>query len=133
MNVIKDNQTTIYGGNTMGLFDRFKKSNTTEKILTHNLGGCIITKSLLENKSQLKWIFREQSCNEIDNGWRAIGDSDTQEYINIAENNIVVDFDRLVEIEPAVLSIYLLPVGTDLEFDSDRKVFIDTNTGKEYR
>ena len=117
----------------MGLFDRLKKSNTTEKILTHNLGGCIITKSLLENKSQLKWIFREQSCNEIDNGWRAIGDSDTQEYINIAENNIVVDFDRLVEIEPAVLSIYLLPVGTDLEFDSDRKVFIDTNTGKEYR
>jgi len=65
---------------------------------------------LLENKSQLKWIFREPSCNEIDNGWRAIGDSDTQEYINIAENNIVVDFDRLVEIEPAVLSIYLLPV-----------------------
>ncbi|MBQ7359606.1 MAG: DUF2185 domain-containing protein [Lachnospiraceae bacterium] len=117
----------------MGLFGRLKKTNSAEKLQTHNLGGCIITRSLLEKRSQLKWIFREQSCNEIDNGWRAIGDSDTEEYINIAENNVVVDFDRLVEIEPAVLSIYSLPVGTDLEFDRDRKVFIDTNTGKEYR
>lgn len=116
----------------MGLFDRFKKTDTTEKLVSHNLGGCIITRSLLEKKSQLKWIFREQSCNDLDNGWRAIGDSDTQEYINIAENNVVVDFDRLVEIEPAVLSIYGLPVGTELEFDSNRKVFTDTNTGTEY-
>ncbi|WP_242952788.1 DUF2185 domain-containing protein [Butyrivibrio fibrisolvens] len=45
----------------------------------------------------------------------------------------MVDFDRLVEIEPAVLAIYDLPVGTDLEFDSERMVFIDSNTGKEYR
>jgi len=54
------------------------------------------------------------------------------QYINIAENNMIVDFDRLVEIEPAVLAIYSLPVGTDLAFDSDRKAFIDANTGKEY-
>ena len=117
----------------MGLFDRLKNKETTEKMQTHNLGGCIITKSLLEKTSHLKWVFREQSCNSLDNGWRAIGDSDTQEYINVAENNVVVDFDRLVEIEPAVLAIYSLPIGTDLEFDSDRKTFIDTNTGKEYR
>ena len=35
--------------------------------------------------------------------------------------------------EPAVLAIYDLPVGTDLEFDSERMVFIDSNIGKEYR
>ena len=46
---------------------------------------------------------------------------------------MVVDFDRLVEIEPAVLAIYDMPVGTDLEFNSQRRVFTDSNTGKEYR
>lgn len=51
----------------------------------------------------------------------------------MTENNLVVDFDRLVGIEPAVLAIYDLPVGTDLEFDSERMVVIDSNTGKEYR
>ena len=115
----------------MGLFDKFKK--TEETLKTHNLGGCIIARSLFEGTSKLKWIFREESVNPADNGWRALGDTDTEEYINIPENNLVVDFDRLVEIEPAVLAIYDMPVGTDLEFDSQRKVFIDSSNGKEYR
>lgn len=117
----------------MGLFDKFKKTGEKETLKTHNLGGCIITKSLDDGTSRLKWIFREESVNPVDNGWRALGDTDTEEYINVPENNLVVDFDRLVEIEPAVLAIYDMPVGTDMEFDSQRKVFIDSNTGKEYR
>ena len=117
----------------MGLFDKFKKGEKTEIRKTHNLGGCIMTKSLFEGTSNLKWIFREEPVNLADNGWRALGDTDTEEYINIPENNVVVDFDRLVEIEPAVLSIYSLPIGTNLEYDATRKVFIDSNTGMEYR
>ena len=97
------------------------------------MGGCIITKSLDDGTSKLKWIFREESVNPVDNGWRALGDTDTEEYINVPENNLVVDFDRLVELELAVLAIYDMSVGTDMEFDSQRKVFIDSNTGKEYR
>ena len=117
----------------MGLFDKFKKTEEKKTLKTHNLGGCVITKSLDEGTSKLKWIFREESVNPVDNGWRALGDTDTEEYINVPENNLVVDFDRLIEIEPAVLAIYDMPVGTDMEFDSQRKVFIDSNTGKEYR
>ena len=116
----------------MGLFYKFKK-NESEPIKTHNLGGCIITKSLYEGTSKLKWIFREEGVNPADNGWRAIGDTDTEEYINTPGSNVVVDFDRLVEIEPAVLAIYNLPAGIDLEFDPEQKVFIDSNTGKEYK
>lgn len=64
----------------MGLFDIFKKENKENKkaIFISNAGGMIITKSLLEGKSKLKWIFRENSTNAADNGWRAIGDTDTQ-------------------------------------------------------
>ncbi len=69
----------------------------------------------------------------MDNGWRAIGDVDTEEYINKTENNVVVDFDRLVEIEPAVLSIYNLPIGADLEYVDKDKNFIDVNTHKKYK
>ena len=117
----------------MRLFDKFKKAEEKETLNTHNLGGCIITRSLFEGTSKLKWIFREEPVNPADNGWRALGDTDTEEYINIPENNLVVDFDRLVEIEPAVLAIYDMPVGTDLEYDSQRRIFIDSNNGKEYR
>ena len=43
---------------------------------------------------------------------------------------MVVDFDRPVEIEPAILGIYDLPAGTEVELDSGRKEFIDLKTGK---
>ena len=112
----------------MGLLDKLKKK---ESIVTHNMGGCVITKSLYEGSSKLKWLFREDSINPADNGWRAIGDTDTEEYINTPGNNMVVDFDRLGEIEPAVLAVYDMPVGTDLEYchDETGRYFIDSNTG----
>ncbi len=117
----------------MGLFDKLKKTEEKETLKTHDLGGCIITKSLNEGTSRLKWIFREESVNLADNGWRALGDTDTEEYINTPGNNLVVDFDRLVEIEPAVLAIYDMPIGSDLEFryDETGRYFIDNNTGKK--
>ena len=67
-----------------------------------------------------------------DNGWRAIGDTDTQEYIDNPENSMVIDFNTLANIEPAVLAVYDMPIGTDLEFcfDNTGRYFIDTNTGK---
>lgn len=115
----------------MGLLDRFKKKETSPVHFLKNPGGCIITKSLYSGDSTLKWIFREEGVNPADNGWRAIGDSDTETYINDPNNTMVVDFNTLANIEPAVLAIYDMPVGTDLEFhhDSGGRYFIDTATG----
>ena len=110
----------------MGLF---KKKRV---VFIENAGGVMITKSIYQGTSKLKWFFREESVNQSDNGWRAIGDSDTQEYLDNTENSMVVDFNTLANIEPAVLSVYDMPAGTDLEFCSDDtgKYFVDTNTGK---
>ena len=116
----------------MDIFNIFKKKDS-DKRRTHDLGGCIVTRSLLNGSSKLKWIFREKSCNAADNGWRAIGDTDTQEYLDDPNNSAAVDFDRLVEIEPAVLSIYSMPVGTDLEYDGEKRVFIESATGRVIR
>ncbi|SHI24961.1 hypothetical protein SAMN02745823_03886 [Sporobacter termitidis DSM 10068] len=40
---------------------------------------------------------------------------------------------KLIEIEPAVLEIYNMSIGTELTLiqEGKRKFFIDTNTGKE--
>ena len=75
----------------------FKKKNKQITFI-ENAGGMIITKSIYEGTSKLKWFFREESVNPSDNGWRAIGDNDTQEYLNNPENSIVVDFNTLANI-----------------------------------
>lgn len=69
-----------------------------------NAGGMIITKSLFEESSRLKWLYREEPQNEVDNGWRAIGNSDNQEYMDNPDNRIAVDFNTFVNIEPAELN-----------------------------
>ena len=33
-----------------------------------NLGGAIVSKNILERKGRIKWCFREESVNDIDNG-----------------------------------------------------------------
>lgn len=117
----------------MGLLDKNKtnKKKTTDKTNQRPLGACIVTKSLLEGTSQLKWMFREN--NGIGTGWVALGDTDTQEYINQAENLAVVDFSTLMEIEPVVRNVFYMSIGADLEFISDGMYFVDTRTGEEIR
>lgn len=125
----------------MGLFNKKKNQTKTEKkeqttelkqYIT-GAGASIVSKSLLNGTSKLKWFFREE--NGIGNGWVAFGDKDTQEYLDNADNLAIVDFNTLANIEPTVLNVLYMPVGADLEFRSDvsGKYFVDTKTGQEIR
>ena len=149
MNIVRSNKyialeseiIQIWRVCNMGLFDKFKKKNKQITFI-ENAGGVIITKSIYEGTSKLKWLFREVSVNPSDNGWRAMGDTDTQEYIDNPENSMVVDFNTLANIEPAVLAVYDMPIGTDLEFcfdntgryfiDSKKKISVKEKTERKY-
>ena len=110
-----------------------EKKQAEMKEYIRGAGGSIVSKSVLNGTSKLKWLFREDS--EYGNGWVAFGDTDTQEYVDNAENMAVVDFNTLANIEPTVVNVFYMPVGSDLEFCSDKtgKYFVDTRTGKEIR
>lgn len=127
----------------MGLFGKKKnqkqahqdkqKAQRETKVYIQGAGGTIVTKSILDGTSRLKWMFRQES--EHGNGWVAFGDTDSQEYVDDAKNMAIVDFNTLANIEPSVVNIFYMPVGSDLEFRADKtgKYFVDTRTGKEIR
>ena len=96
-------------------------------------GFTIVSKSILNGTSKLKWLFRHD--NGQGNGWIAFGDSDTQEYVDNPDNMAVVDYNELIKIEPAAANVYYLPFGADLEFRADGtgSYFVDTATGEEIR
>lgn len=110
-----------------------KEKQTGRKEYIRGAGGTIVSKSILNGTSRLKWLFRQDSG--MGNGWIAFGDTDTQEYVDDANNMAVVDFNTLADIEPAVLNVFYMPAGSDLEFRSDKtgKYFVDTRTGQEIR
>ena len=97
------------------------------------LGASIVSNNILENKANIKWILRENSVNELDNGWRFLSEIDTEEYLSHAENMSICDWSTIVELEPAVLSIFNMPIGTELTiiYEDERLYFLDTNTGQK--
>ena len=97
------------------------------------LGASIVSNNILKNKANIKWILREDSVDELDNGWRFLSEIDTEEYLSHAENMSICDWSTIVEIEPAVLSIFNMPIGTELTmiYEEERVCFLDTITGQK--
>ena len=97
------------------------------------LGASIVSNNILENKANIKWILRENSVNELDNGWRFLSEIDTEEYLSHAENMLICDWSTIVEIEPAVLPIFNMPIGTELIliYEGEKKYFLDSNSGQK--
>lgn len=98
-----------------------------------NPGGCVVSKNILEEKGAVKWCFREEPVDENDNGWRFFSDIDDEEYLQDDENLTICDFNTVANIDPAIIIIYNMPVGTDLELvkDGKKSIFLDANTGQE--
>ena len=102
---------------------------TTEFI--RNAGAAIVTRSVLEGRTPLKWLVREEPIEPPDTGWRFFGLEDTQAYLDDPENSVVVDYNSVCEVEPAVIGVFNLPVGTDLQLVEERdgrKFFVDNET-----
>ena len=97
------------------------------------LGASIVSNNILENKANIKWILRENSINELDNGWRFLSEIDTEDYLSQVENMSICDWSTIVEIEPAVLSIFNMPIGTELTiiYEDERVYFLDSNSGQK--
>lgn len=98
-----------------------------------NMGGSVVSKNILEKKGRIKWCFREESVNELDNGWRFLSEVDTDDYLQDGTNMVVCDWKTIFEIEPAIQPIFKMPIGTELMlvYEEKRKFFVFTETGKE--
>ena len=107
--------------------------NTFKKEEKMHFNFALFSNHILENNAKLKWIFREDPVDELDNGWRFLSKIDNEEYLSNPKNMSVCDWSTIVEIEPAVLSIYDMPIGTELTliYEGEQRYFIDTNTGSK--
>ena len=63
-----------------------------------------------------------------------LSDIDMGEYLTIADNMCVCDFNTVANIEPVILAIYNCEIGTDVKLVeiNGKKKFIDNNTRKDF-
>ena len=93
---------------------------------TMNLGGCVVSKNILEKRGRLKWCFREESVNNIDNGWRFLSEIDTDEFLADSKNMVICDWGTIFEIEPAIALIFALKFPP-VPFIAASKLFLSAN------
>lgn len=96
-------------------------------------GASLATLSVLEGRGRVRWMVRRPSQAPVDNGWQIMSHIDDSEYLNDTSNWRVVDFNELCAIEPALIGIWDLPVGSDLQLVDDElgKRIVETATGRE--
>ena len=78
-----------------------EQGQNERKVYIQGAGGTIVTKSILDGTSKLKWLFRQEGGHG--NGWVAFGDRDSQEYVDDANNMAIVDFNTLADSGECVL------------------------------
>ena len=85
-----------------------KKTNSKEKKkLQEEIipNGCIISKSIYEKKTEIRWLYRDEAINEMDSGWRAFGNSKDKDLI-------IVDIDTLIKLIPITTTIISIIIKT---------------------
>ena len=102
------------------------------KVVKTKIGTVTISRNLLLESSQLKWCVREIPKGEIDTGWVFLAESDSEEFLADKNNWCIVPFEVMIEKEPAILSIFNCPIGSDLTLviNNGKRYFIDSKTGK---
>ncbi|WP_420114025.1 DUF2185 domain-containing protein [Pseudactinotalea sp.] len=95
-------------------------------------GACLATLNVLSGAGKVRWLQRKPSRAPADNGWRIMSHVDTSEYLSDGSNWKIVDFNQVCAIEPALIGIWDLAVGSELQVVRDEngiRIF-DTPTGQ---
>lgn len=85
------------------------------KINNDAYGGFMISKNVW-NGIPIKYSFRQESAIPVLNGWNLFSELDDQEYVNDANNFIIVNAESVCKVAPIMLEIFDAPYGTDLEW-----------------
>lgn len=98
-----------------------------------NAGACLATTNVMSGRGRVRWMVREDSQDPVDNGWRVMSHIDDEAYLNSAGCWQVVDYNDLCALEPALVEVWSLPVGSDLQLVDDGAgvCIVDAATGRQ--
>ncbi|PEJ35596.1 DUF2185 domain-containing protein [Bacillus pseudomycoides] len=83
------------------------------KINNSEYGGFVVSKNILAGKP-VRYSFRQESSIPQLNGWNLYAIDDIDEYVNHADNFIILNAESIFKIAPVMFEIFEAPYGTDL-------------------
>ncbi len=102
---------------------KFKLKAEELKQLAPGKGACIASDSITVDGNYVHYMYREESINKVDNGWRFFSGLESQEYVDNPDNMAFYDTNTIANYDPAIIGYLHLPIGTELERIEDTDKF----------
>lgn len=110
-------------------------------------GVCLVTQSVLQGDSPIRWAFGDEKLIKGDTGWRFSSEDDTDAIRGTLSSWVMVDFNLAIELEPALVDLLAFNeveapgpglIGTEAKLVNleivaaadGEKLFKDADTGK---
>ncbi|WP_020600612.1 DUF2185 domain-containing protein [Spirosoma panaciterrae] len=83
------------------------------KVLTDFPGGCLASDKIVVEGLPVGYMYREESDVAQDNGWRFFSGTESEEYINDAQNIAYYSVNTIANYDPSILPYLESPVGSE--------------------
>ncbi|CAM1352200.1 MULTISPECIES: DUF2185 domain-containing protein [Tenacibaculum] len=80
-----------------------------------NIGAIFISNKILKDKEPPAWMYREESENEGDSGWRVFSGNEDDNYLDNPDNFKLVSSEQLIAIDESIKANLLAPYGFSFE------------------
>lgn len=93
---------------------------TAEQIvpLVEGLGGCFATDRITADGQPVGFMYRQEGEFKNDRGWRFLAGTESQEYLDNADNLTIYDVNTIANYDRAIIPMLDAPVGSAFERDS---------------
>jgi hypothetical protein len=91
--------------------------------LAEGYGGCIATRLIVDDGYPIRFMYREGPDNEIDSGWRLLSGFESDDYMEDADNHVVIDVNTAANLDPSIIRHLDAPAGSAFERPDIEKEF----------
>lgn len=92
----------------------FKLKAGDIKPLVKSMGGCIATDEITVTGLKVMYMDRYATNRQGDSGWCFMAGTETQEYMDNADNMGIYDVNTIANYDPAIIPYLYKPHGTSL-------------------
>ena len=85
------------------------------KQLIAPMGSAIATNKITVDGLPVHFMYREEPTDEIDSGWQFFSGTESQAYVDDANNSAIYDVNTIANYDPAIIFYLNAPFGTELE------------------
>jgi hypothetical protein len=79
------------------------------------MGACFATDKITVEGMKVGYMYREESEEEMDSGWRFFSGTEDQEYVDDSNNTMIYNVNTIANYDRAIIPYLILPHGTELE------------------